>query len=334
MGTVTLPSFGTDPATVNAANLDAKVDPLASEFNGNIENVNIKSDAAIAASKLNLATIAQVMSMSSKDFSEAKGADVASDTTTTIWVTDGNYLHITGTTTITSFGTAGQAGDERTVVFDGILTLTHNATSLILPTGANITTAAGDTAIVRAETTANARVVAYIRKDGTALTGTTHTAANALAGSVVQVVNKLLTTVVTDTTHIAWTQPAVTTSHGTEAFSQAYTALSTTNKLLIRVVLRVTSPAVGDNCTIALFDTLDAAPTNAIATTSFGISGGSFSGIGVLEYFMTATSVSARTFSVRFGLPNNTSYTNSISSGTEIHAGKEVCSLTIIEVKA
>lgn len=56
MGLVTLPSFGSDPATVTAALLDGKVDPLATEFNGNIENVNIKAGAAIAYSKLNLAT--------------------------------------------------------------------------------------------------------------------------------------------------------------------------------------------------------------------------------------------------------------------------------------
>jgi hypothetical protein len=54
MGIVSLPSFGTDPATVNAANLDGKVDPLATEFNGNIENANIKAGAAIAYAKLNL----------------------------------------------------------------------------------------------------------------------------------------------------------------------------------------------------------------------------------------------------------------------------------------
>lgn len=182
---MTLPSYGADPQTINASNLNGKVDPLATEFNGNIENVNIKAAAGIVASKLNLATVTDniahsgtmthsgIVTMSGKDITEAKGADIASGATTTIWATDGNFAHITGTTTITSFGTAEQAGDCRTIVFDGALTLTHNATSLILPTGANITTAAGDTAIVRAETTANARVIAYLRKDGTALTSTT-----------------------------------------------------------------------------------------------------------------------------------------------------------------
>ena len=48
MGIVVVPSFGSDPVTVTATNLDAKVDGLATEFNGNIENANIKSTAAIA----------------------------------------------------------------------------------------------------------------------------------------------------------------------------------------------------------------------------------------------------------------------------------------------
>lgn len=96
----------------------------------------------------------------------SKGANIASATTTSIWATDGDFIHITGTTTITGFGTALKAGACRTLVFDGALTLTHHATNLILPGGANITTAAGDRAIVRAETTTTARVIAYIRASG------------------------------------------------------------------------------------------------------------------------------------------------------------------------
>lgn len=181
MGLVTLDDFGADPASVTGPLLDNKVNPLATEFNGNIENVNIKAGAAIAYSKLNLTTSvvnadisASAAIVASKidlgtiaqDINEAKGADLASATTTTIWVTDGNFIHITGTTTITGFGTSPQAGAERTIVFDDALTLTHNATSLILPGAANITTAAGDRAIVRAETTANARVISYVKASG------------------------------------------------------------------------------------------------------------------------------------------------------------------------
>ncbi len=72
-----------------------------------------------------------------------KGADIASATTTDIGAVAGSYHDITGTTTITSFGTVS-AGITKVLQFDGALTLTHNATSLILPGAGNITTAAGD----------------------------------------------------------------------------------------------------------------------------------------------------------------------------------------------
>lgn len=104
------------------------------------------------------------------DANESKSADLASATTTDLSSGTTPYVHITGTTTITGLGTA-QAGTERLVVFDGILTLTHNATSLILPTGANITTAAGDAAIFRSEGAGNWRCVSYQRKSGAPLVG-------------------------------------------------------------------------------------------------------------------------------------------------------------------
>jgi len=86
--------------------------------------------------------------------SEASAATVSLGSTTS------NIVEITGTTTITSFGTAA-AGVWRWVRFAGALTLTHNATSLIIPYGANITTAAGDTMLVISEGSGNWRVHFY-----------------------------------------------------------------------------------------------------------------------------------------------------------------------------
>lgn len=99
-----------------------------------------------------------------------QGSDIAS--AATISIGEGGYFHVTGTTTITDidFGTT-KAGRAAKLVFDGALTLTHNATTLILPTGANITTAAGDTCLVVSEGGDNVRVTDYMRKDGTALVG-------------------------------------------------------------------------------------------------------------------------------------------------------------------
>jgi len=102
-------------------------------------------------------------------FKEAQGADIASATTTDLSAATGNSVTITGTTTITGFGTV-QAGTVMKLTFSGILTLTHNATSLILPNaGSNITTAAWDTAIIRSLGSGNWKCLAYQRADGTSL---------------------------------------------------------------------------------------------------------------------------------------------------------------------
>jgi hypothetical protein len=75
----------------------------------------------------------------------APWVDLASAATTDLGAQTSNNVRITGTTTITGFGTVA-SGTVRQLRFAGALTLTHNATSLILPGGANIVTAAGDTA--------------------------------------------------------------------------------------------------------------------------------------------------------------------------------------------
>ena len=101
---------------------------------------------------------------------EAKGNDIASATTTDIGAATGNYVDITGTTTITGLGTI-DSGTRRICQFDGILILTHNATSLILPTGANITTAAGDVATFVSLGSGNWKCAGYLRADGSAVAG-------------------------------------------------------------------------------------------------------------------------------------------------------------------
>lgn len=94
--------------------------------------------------------------------------DVASASTTDIGVAASGFIRITGTTTITSLGT--EENKTRLVRFAGTLTLTHNLTSLILPTGANITTAAGDMALFRSDASGNWRCYFYQRASGAPLT--------------------------------------------------------------------------------------------------------------------------------------------------------------------
>jgi hypothetical protein len=97
-----------------------------------------------------------------------QGANAASSGTVSLG--EGGFFHITGTTTIADIDFAtDKAGRMAWVAFDGILTLTHNASTLILPTAANITTTAGDRAVFVSEGSDVVRCLGYTRADGTAL---------------------------------------------------------------------------------------------------------------------------------------------------------------------
>lgn len=99
-----------------------------------------------------------------------KGADVASAAALTLG-TDGNYFDITGTTAITSIATLG-VGTVVKLHFDDALTLTHHATDLILPSGANITTAAGDEAEFVEYASGDWRCTSYTRATGKSVVAT------------------------------------------------------------------------------------------------------------------------------------------------------------------
>lgn len=102
----------------------------------------------------------------------AASIDVASGATANIGAANSNLVRLTGTTTVTAFDTVA-AGITRVVRAAGILVLTHNATSLILLSGANITTAAGDIFVMSSEGSGNWRMLSYERADGTALVAAT-----------------------------------------------------------------------------------------------------------------------------------------------------------------
>lgn len=118
---------------------------------------------------------------------DTKAANIASAATVDLGAAVGRIVDVTGTTTITSFGTVA-AGIWRIVRFTVVLTLTHNATSLILPGGASITTAAGDCLIALSLGSGNwlvpfyqnASVVPYEIASGT-YTPTGYTGANTSA---------------------------------------------------------------------------------------------------------------------------------------------------------
>ena len=97
-----------------------------------------------------------------------KGADIVSASPLVI-TTVGDYFDVTGTT---NFAVMTVAADRQfTLQFDGVLTMTHHATNLDLPSEANITTAAGDVATFQSTGSNTVQCINYSRADGTAIVG-------------------------------------------------------------------------------------------------------------------------------------------------------------------
>jgi len=86
---------------------------------------------------------------------------LASATTVDLGSVAQTAITISGTTTITGFGSSMLTGQIKVLTFSGVMTLTHNGTSLIIPGEANKTTVAGDTASVMCIGSGLYRVVSY-----------------------------------------------------------------------------------------------------------------------------------------------------------------------------
>jgi len=100
---------------------------------------------------------------------------IASGTTVDLATADGDYVSVTGDTQVEALGTVS-SGMRFILVFSGTPVIKHNATSLNLPGGADITAAAGDVAWVESLGSGNWRCLAYQKADGTPVIKTTTTA--------------------------------------------------------------------------------------------------------------------------------------------------------------
>lgn len=110
--------------------------------------------------------------------------DVASAATVNLTTSAPNtqHINITGTATITGFTVA--AGVYYFVRFAGALTLTNNA-NIVTQTGANITTAAGDTCVLRATASNTVEILAYSPAGLVPSSATPQPNGTAAAGSVI-----------------------------------------------------------------------------------------------------------------------------------------------------
>lgn len=120
-----------------------------------------------------LVGLTAVQTITNKTINDPAYVDVASAATTDIGAAASMNVRITGTVTITNLGTAN-AGITRRVRFAGALTLTYNASSLIIPTSADIVTAADDTMEATSLGAGNWFITRYNRKNGTPVGGTSY----------------------------------------------------------------------------------------------------------------------------------------------------------------
>lgn len=128
-------------------------------------------------------TMTGTLTMSGAAINEANFVTVASATTCDIGAANSNNVAISGTTTITSFGTAA-AGVTRRCRATGAFLITYNATSLITANGKNITTKVDDCFTMTSLGSGNWIMTAFKPADGRILanainnqTGTSYTVA-------------------------------------------------------------------------------------------------------------------------------------------------------------
>jgi hypothetical protein len=240
-----------------------------------------------------------------------KGADIASATTTDLSVASGDYVDVTGTTTITGLGTVA-SGVHRTVRFTGALTLTHNATSLILPAGgANITTAANDTATFRSLGSGNWLCVSYSKASGLA---------NIVSTSGQKVFQYVYTTSNSQSS-TATTIPNDNTipqnTEGAQLTTLAITPNSASNILHIRFTIGVTDASAALYFIVALFQDSTA---NALQVTSTYKAASGTTDVITLDHIMVAGTTSATTFKIRAGPSTGTAYFNTTAGGSKFNA--------------
>lgn len=251
----------------------------------------------------------------------SKGADVASATALPI-LTDGNYFDVTGTTAIASINTTGAIGTVIKLQFDGILTLTHNAADLILPSGANITTAAGDEAEFVEYASGDFRCTSYSKASGEAVVSSG-------GGKVLQQVEFYTGTSATGTTTIPLDNTIPQITEGTQFLTLGITPISATSKLKIEVTALVQYSVFVFLATALFRDSGADAIATVLTTTSR--TNPTDTRQSTITYTVPSNSTTLTTFTVRCG--GNNAGTLTFNAGA-FYGGTLASGITITEVEA
>lgn len=258
-------------------------------------------------------------------------SSIASATTTNIGAAGTMYLTITGTTTITAFDNVA-AGQLRYVRFSGALTLTHNATSLILPNnGSNITTANGDTAIFVSEGSGNWRCLMYTPISGSSpsggggggLTGFTGTQNTAAPNNTVNASQLLVSASSTNADFVV--QPKGTgailaqlpdsTATGGNKRGDYAVDLQMLRSSASQVASGVRSFAVGNNNTSSGTASVSLGTTNTASSSASIALGNSNTSGGASSVALGFTNTSSGSYSTAIGGSNNCSNNYSVGIG-------------------
>lgn len=114
-------------------------------------------------------------------YKQASSVASAGNGTTNIWGVAGNSVHVTGTNATFCFSTAPYIGAQRTVIFDGALSLNSSA-AITMPGNVNVTTAPNDRANVYADTATSA-IISFYKQSGLPAVGAS-SIANSLVGNI------------------------------------------------------------------------------------------------------------------------------------------------------
>ena len=98
MTTITRPNDYTDLGTISASALDEDYDTIYDDYNGGITNVNIASAAAIAYSKLNLASSILNTDLAGSQIQNVKLKSYATISASIATSTPGTFAHSLGAT--------------------------------------------------------------------------------------------------------------------------------------------------------------------------------------------------------------------------------------------
>ena len=257
----------------------------------------------------------------------AAGADIASAATVDLTADTGNSPRITGVvaTSAVTMNTAQWC----LVVADGAWPLTYNATTNKISGSASYTLTAGDMVLYHKDLSGIVHGF-IIKADGTAVVAFTPTAANALSGSVIQVVNTITGAVATGTTILPHDDTIPQNTEGDQYMSLAVTPGNANNKLRIDVVLNGAFSVSGYRFGVALFQDTTA---GALAAVSKLYTNAGVSDTNSFTHYMTAGTTSTTTFKVRAGVNTAGTLTFNGETGARLFGCVMASSITITEIK-